>query len=270
MGNAPFIVRATLLGIALSAAAVPVSAQVHDHLKCYKMKDHLKLEAEGDLITPRFGHEYQCRVSKAQLYCVPSAKTNVSAIDTSTKLPIGLPLSGAAAGGRPGSVTSSPPEAVQSASRPRHDRPVRQPRAFQAQDVALCVPAVQGTRMRRRHDYPGEDCEPTSLGGATCTSPGFQPGALRAPGCTFDTSGCPLNPPGSCGNGTIEGGESCDGADLGGASCATVGYPLGGRPRAPRCAPTTRAGARELSRHRPNRAGTAPDHDRVRRHRPGR
>jgi hypothetical protein len=34
--------------------------------------------------------------------------------------------------------------------------------------------------------------------------------------------------PGSCGNGTIESPERCDGADLGGASCTSIGYTLGG------------------------------------------
>src|SRR5262245_36692387 len=95
MGSVPLVARAALFGMALSFAAVPVFGQVPDHLKCYKMKDPLKLDAAGDLGTPRLDSEGSCQFSKAQLYCVPSSKTNVSVIDNKTKLPIGLPFSGA-------------------------------------------------------------------------------------------------------------------------------------------------------------------------------
>jgi alpha-tubulin suppressor-like RCC1 family protein len=72
----------------------------------------------------------------------------------------------------------------------------------------------------------GEACDGTDLGGATCASEGFTAGQL---GCSADcellTETCTR-----CGNGTAEGisgevgFESCDGSDLRGADCTTLGY----------------------------------------------
>jgi hypothetical protein len=96
----------------------------------------------------------------------------------------------------------------------------------------LCVPAVKGTAYCGDGTLdPGEQCELGNLAGQTCKSLGFRPGTLTcAAGCTLDTSGCPpYPPPGTCGNGTIEGGESCDSADLGGATCASLGHAFGGQ-----------------------------------------
>jgi len=71
----------------------------------------------------------------------------------------------------------------------------------------------------------GEQCDGTSLGGATCMSLGYTSGTLACTtSCTFDTSGCAV-----CGNGVREDGEACDGADLGGATCAQNGC-TGGTP----------------------------------------
>jgi len=69
----------------------------------------------------------------------------------------------------------------------------------------------------------GEDCDGTELGGADCTTVagGFIGGTLAcATDCTFDTAQCEVDP---CGNGVIEGDEDCDGAELGGADCTTIG-----------------------------------------------
>ncbi len=70
----------------------------------------------------------------------------------------------------------------------------------------------------------GEDCDGANLDGKDCTTvPGsFTGGTLGCTaGCTFDTSGCTSN---QCGNNTQETGEECDGGDLGGATCQTLGY----------------------------------------------
>ncbi|HTJ80945.1 MAG TPA: hypothetical protein VL400_04455, partial [Polyangiaceae bacterium] len=75
---------------------------------------------------------------------------------------------------------------------------------------------------------PGEDCDDTLLGTATCTSlgQGFTGGTLAcAADCTFDTSGCTALP--TCGNGAIDAGESCDGSNLGGKTCASQGFGTG-------------------------------------------
>lgn len=53
------------------------------------------------------------------------------------------------------------------------------------------------------------------LDGEDCTTLGLDGGTLACElDCTFDLSGCT-----GCGNGTQEGGESCDGDDLAGQTC---------------------------------------------------
>jgi len=91
-------VVASLVAIALAA---PAGAQVADHLKCYKIKDQLKLAGTADLDTPQFGLDPGCKISKATLFCVPGTKTNVSVIDKSTGNPITpLPVTGPDPGDR--------------------------------------------------------------------------------------------------------------------------------------------------------------------------
>ncbi len=65
----------------------------------------------------------------------------------------------------------------------------------------------------------GEDCDGSNLGGATCASElgaGYT-GDLSCAACSFVTSACV--PPVTCGNGTIDGNEQCDGANLNGKTC---------------------------------------------------
>jgi hypothetical protein len=74
-------------------------------------------------------------------------------------------------------------------------------------------------------DSPGEQCDGSDLGGASCSSLGFLGGTLACTGsCTFDTSACVIT---HCGNGLVDAPEQCDGANLGGQSCTSLGY-LGG------------------------------------------
>lgn len=75
-----------------------------------------------------------------------------------------------------------------------------------------------------------EQCDGTELGGATCSSlpGGFAGGTLACTdGCTFDTTGCTMEPP-VCGDGLVDPGEDCDGDELGGATCQSVGEFTGG------------------------------------------
>lgn len=68
----------------------------------------------------------------------------------------------------------------------------------------------------------GESCDGAVLRGWTCEGLGFDGGTLACNAhCRFDTSGCvtPVN----CGNGTIDSGEQCDGANLGEEVCALEG-----------------------------------------------
>ncbi|MCZ2111429.1 MAG: hypothetical protein LC118_18005 [Dehalococcoidia bacterium] len=73
-----------------------------------------------------------------------------------------------------------------------------------------------------------EKCDPLatpSLNNQTCTSGsvpgGFTGGSLACNGsCGWDTSSC--TSPATCGNGTKEGAEVCDGSDFGSATCASI------------------------------------------------
>ena len=70
-----------------------------------------------------------------------------------------------------------------------------------------------------------EVCDGEDLGGETCETLGFESGTL---GCTedclgFDASECEGTGP-VCGNDIKEGTELCDGEDLGGETCATLGF----------------------------------------------
>jgi hypothetical protein len=70
----------------------------------------------------------------------------------------------------------------------------------------------------------GEQCDGPNLDGFDCVRLGFEGGALRChpTACVFDVSGCGAGP--RCGNGVIEDGESCEGTDLDGASCESLGF----------------------------------------------
>jgi uncharacterized protein YjiK len=70
---------------------------------------------------------------------------------------------------------------------------------------------------------PGEECDGSDLGGATCSNGGCSGGTPScSSACTLDFSGCTGCP--DCGNGLREFGEECDGADLGGEDCGTLGF----------------------------------------------
>lgn len=70
----------------------------------------------------------------------------------------------------------------------------------------------------------GEACDGEALGSATCESLGFGAGTLSCrTDCTaVDRSGC--GAPQTCGNGALESAETCDGALLGGKTCADLGF----------------------------------------------
>jgi len=68
---------------------------------------------------------------------------------------------------------------------------------------------------------PGEVCDGDDLAGKTCAlviGPGSMGTLACTTGCMLDPSGC--GAPSTCGNGTVDAGEACDGADVGGATCA--------------------------------------------------
>lgn len=80
-----------------------------------------------------------------------------------------------------------------------------------------------------------EVCDGNNLDGQTCQTQGFAAGTLACSSdChSFDTSGCPPLP--SCGDGLLNGGEQCDGNNLGGHTCQTQGFDLGQLACTPQC-----------------------------------
>ncbi len=75
---------------------------------------------------------------------------------------------------------------------------------------------------------PGEVCDGTDLAGQTCEGLGYDGGELACrPDCSgFDTSRCTSSA--ECGNNIKEIGEVCDGTDLDGETCQSLGYEGGG------------------------------------------
>lgn len=70
----------------------------------------------------------------------------------------------------------------------------------------------------------GEDCDGADLARRTCQAFGFARGTLAcSSSCQFDTSGCESTT-GQCGDASLDEGEVCDGASLGGKTCLTEGF----------------------------------------------
>jgi hypothetical protein len=70
-----------------------------------------------------------------------------------------------------------------------------------------------------------ETCDGADLGGQTCTGMGYYGGALAcAADCTLNLASCVAA--GRCGDGVIQtaNGENCDGVNLGGQTCSSLGY----------------------------------------------
>lgn len=71
---------------------------------------------------------------------------------------------------------------------------------------------------------PSEVCEGADLAGGSCANLGLGTGSLSClPNCNgYNTSACQTGP--RCGDGRVEGAEVCDGAELLGATCQSLGY----------------------------------------------
>jgi len=69
-----------------------------------------------------------------------------------------------------------------------------------------------------------EQCDGANLNEQTCVTKGFDGGTLTCTAdCKFDTSGC-TDAPADCGNGVVDVGEQCDGANLNEQTCETQGF----------------------------------------------
>ena len=74
---------------------------------------------------------------------------------------------------------------------------------------------------------PGEVCDVGDLAGEDCESLGYGPGVLTCQGdCEdFNTAGCSTLP--ACGDDHADPGEECDGFDLDGENCSSLGFDIG-------------------------------------------
>ena len=71
---------------------------------------------------------------------------------------------------------------------------------------------------------PGEECDGAQTGGITCASQCYDGGSIFCTAwCTLDWSGC-TGTAVACGDGVVECGEECDGANLDGQTCDSLGY----------------------------------------------
>ncbi|MGH9347828.1 MAG: MopE-related protein, partial [Vicinamibacterales bacterium] len=95
--------------------------------------------------------------------------------------------------------------------------------ALRALDALLRVPVCGDGVI----NLATEACDALDLGGRSCEALGLGAGTLGcSSACTFDTTACAAPP--VCGDGVRNlPGESCDGLDLGGATCQSVGF-IGG------------------------------------------
>jgi len=85
---------------------------------------------------------------------------------------------------------------------------------------SLCTPICGDDLL-----YGDEPCDGANLDGKTCESLHYHAGTLVcASDCTLDTSDCELA--GRCGDSDIQGGfgEVCDGSELAGETCESLGY----------------------------------------------
>lgn len=93
--TAPAVVVA--LSLVLACATV---ATAQDDLKCYKMRDPLKLKGTVDLDTPKLGLDPGCKISTAKMYCVPGSTTNVAVVDQTGTPIVPQPTPGSDPGAR--------------------------------------------------------------------------------------------------------------------------------------------------------------------------
>lgn len=101
----------------------------------------------------------------------------------------------------------------------------------EAQGCGSCTPVCGNDRRER-----GEVCDGDDLSGLRCQDLGFTGGPLDcAAGCdAYDSASCVGDGP-VCGNGMVEGLEMCDAGNLGGTSCADLGFASGDLACAPDC-----------------------------------
>ena len=182
----------TVVALALGSSA---SAQVPDHLQCYKIKDSsIVLKGTLDLTDAVTALALSpCKISSAKLYCRGVVKSNPNV--NNVTIPINpLPYTGV-------EVADDQDRLCYKVSCPKLDPPVPdqlvtdqfgQHQLIKLKTGMLCTPASIGTSYCGDGTIDAnEDCDTNNLGGATCVTAGYGSGTLAcAPGCGFDVSGC--------------------------------------------------------------------------------
>jgi hypothetical protein len=214
-------IAALVLVSAVGSVGIETAA-AQDHMKCYKIKDPLKLKGIVDIDTPQFGPERGCKIGKSVFFCVPGEKTVVEAVDASTDPPTPITPLSITNGAQPGDQICYQ---------------VRCPQPFPPdQDVTdqfgrrritklipslLCTPAIKG-------DPPTVPCADSA---PLCNGPcptGLSCVALSP------TAGCECRPVAPCG-GTF---PQCNGiCPASQPKCIPVGATVGGVPQDCRCVP---------------------------------
>src|SRR5690349_11954852 len=182
-------VMAVLLAIGSSA-----TAQVSDHLQCYKIKDtSLVLKGTVDLDDTLSGLLSPCKISSAKMFCTPGSKSNPNVFNITTPITV-LPHTGVA-------IPDDQNRLCYKVSCPKLDPPeANQTVTDQFGQHALtklktgwvCTPTVIGTSYCGDGTVDAnEQCDGANLNGGTCVTAGFGSGTLACgPGCRYDTSGC--------------------------------------------------------------------------------
>ncbi len=188
----------------LSGAGI-AQAQIDDHLKCYKIRDSLSLKGKVDLRTPQFGLEPGCKISSAQLFCVPATKTVLKA-NVDPLLPIfGPPAPGDRICYKVVCPPPFPPDTQVTDQFGTRQLTMLKPRllctpAFKDQPPAPCELSGFPTCDGECPD-PTEDCEPANDGTARCvckTPCGRQADGSCGGDCAVATDLCQLNSAGEC------------------------------------------------------------------------
>ncbi|MCZ6570417.1 MAG: DUF1566 domain-containing protein [Deltaproteobacteria bacterium] len=195
--------------ILVSISPGKAQAQANDHLACYRIKGEIRLKGLLDIETPQFGLAPGCKITKPKFFCAPATRGNMAVLDVITKAPVTpLPLiTPPAPSDRICWQVKCPPPFPP-------DQLVTDP--FGTQIVSrlkpkfLCTPAVKGTDFCGDGSITGtEECEPADDG--ACPDR-----------CQPDCSCAVI--PSTCGNDIIDGNDDCDGLDLGGESCQSLGF----------------------------------------------
>ena len=71
---------------------------------------------------------------------------------------------------------------------------------------------------------PTESCDGNNFGGLTCVDLGYGSGTLSCAADCKSVIETNCVAAASCGNGIVDGGEDCDGGNLGGNTCVSLGY----------------------------------------------